>query len=539
MIGTGVGGATLGYALAKAGKSVLFCEKGRAGFGKDDTLRGDYAETFVAAHETPSIESRDILKRAGRFVDEIHDTSHATPRSFIPFIGSGTGGSSALYGMALERFSPSDFNPRQHHPDALDSTLPDAWPISYTELAPYYRMAEQLYRVKSSGDASNQTAGAEAAGHAPPLSAAAQELSDFMAGKGLHPYRLPLACEYVNGCAGCQGYLCAKECKNDSARTCLAPALSRYGARLIDDCNVVRLVADERNASAVVCVSRGREYVLKAETIVLAAGALATPALLLSSANSCWPTGLANRSGLVGRNLMRHCIDLYAVFSKAKPCPNGNSKELALNDFYVTDSEKFGSIQSFGPMPPATMLVQSLQQELGEERGRWAAALFAPLKPLARGVLHRLFSRTLVLAAVMEDLPYADNRVTVRKKNGKDAEIAIYYRLHRHERARVDRFRAQVRNALEPYRFLLLKQAENNQRLAHVCGTCRFGNDPRESVLDANNRAHGVDNLYVIDGSFFPSSGGTNPALTIAANALRVAAHLGGHRASPGGQYDA
>lgn len=525
MIGTGIGGATLGYALAKAGKSVLFCEKGLAGSGKDESLRGDYAETFVATDETASVECKNTMKRAGRFVDEIDDHTRAKPHTFIPFIGSGAGGSSGLYGMALERFFPADFTPRQHHPGAVDSTLPDAWPIGYAELAPYYRMAEEVYRVRG-GCASTELADTASENQAPPLSPAARELTDFMAGKGLHPYRLPLACEFVTGCAGCQGYLCAKECKNDSARVCLAPALSRYQAQLIDDCNVVRVVADERNANEVVCISRGREYILRAETIVIAAGALATPVLLLNSTDSHWPDGLANRSGLVGRNLMRHCVDLYAVFSKARPFPHGNLKELAINDFYLTDSEKFGSVQSFGRMPPAALLVQSLQQELRDARGRLAAALFNPIKPLARSVLHRLFSRTLVLAAVMEDLPYADNRVSVLKTNGKESKIVIRYQLHRHEKARVERFRAHVRNALEPYRFLLLKQAENNERLAHVCGTCRFGDDPQTSVLDRNNRAHGLSNLYVVDGSFFPSSGGTNPALTIAANALRVADHI-------------
>jgi choline dehydrogenase-like flavoprotein len=83
-----------------------------------------------------------------------------------------------------------------------------------------------------------------------------------------------------------------------------------------------------------------------------------------------------------------------------------------------------------------------------------------------------------------------------------------------------------MKDLLRPYRVTLVKQAENNKQLAHACGTCRFGTDPRDSVLDKNNRAHGLSNLYVVDSSFFPSSSGTNPALTIAANALRVADHL-------------
>ena len=130
-----------------------------------------------------------------------------------------------------------------------------------------------------------------------------------------------------------------------------------------------------------------------------------------------------------------------------------------------------------------------------------------------------------MLATIMEDLPYEDNAVA--PSPGTDGGgLTIRYRIRDHDSARVRALRARVADALKPYRFLLLKQAEDNRYLAHVCGTCRFGHDPRQSVLDAGNKAHGLSNLYVVDGSFFPSSGGTNPALTIAANALRVADRL-------------
>jgi choline dehydrogenase-like flavoprotein len=130
-------------------------------------------------------------------------------------------------------------------------------------------------------------------------------------------------------------------------------------------------------------------------------------------------------------------------------------------------------------------------------------------------------------------LPYLDNQVTVHRhpENGHGTQICLTYTLRDYDMARVKAFRATVGAALKPYRFMRINQAENNQRIAHVCGTCRFGLDPEESVLDANNKAHSLSNLYIVDASFFPSSGGTNPALTIAANALRVAAHMCG--ASP------
>jgi choline dehydrogenase-like flavoprotein len=127
----------------------------------------------------------------------------------------------------------------------------------------------------------------------------------------------------------------------------------------------------------------------------------------------------------------------------------------------------------------------------------------------------------------MEDLPYEENRVQLpeRPETG-GPRVSIAYRVSQQDRRRIRTFRARIREILKPYRFLLIKQAENNKRLAHVCGTCRSGRDPGSSVLDPYNRAHGLENLYVVDSSFFPSSGGTNPGLTITANALRVADHL-------------
>ena len=140
-----------------------------------------------------------------------------------------------------------------------------------------------------------------------------------------------------------------------------------------------------------------------------------------------------------------------------------------------------------------------------------------------------MLARATILASVLEDLPYGDNRVHPSSDSGAAApqRLAFSYRLRAHDKARVAQMRRLVLNAMKPKRVMLIRQAENNQRLAHACGTVRFGVDPADSVLDANNRAHGIANLYVVDSSFFPSSGGTNPALTIAANALRVAARIG------------
>jgi len=523
IVGTGVGGATLGYALARAGKRVLFCEKGRSHLGGDGAITGSYAEQHFDRPSVPRPEHRSALARAGRFWDQVTDRSGPKPRTFIPFIGAGTGGSSALYGMAMERFFPEDFEPGRNHLRAAESSLPERWPITYEELAPYYAAAEQLYGVRGERDPLRTEPGLPPLPKAPPLTATAQQLLDLLAGKGLHPYRLPMGCEYVPGCECCQSYLCARDCKNDSARVCLRPAVTDHGAVLLDQCEVLRLDATRETVTGVICDRLGETFRLAADTVVLAAGALVSPAILLRSRSNDWPNGLANDSGLVGRNLMRHYLDLYIVTPRVKPLDN-RQKELAFTDFCQFRGERLGTVQSFGLLPPADLVAESLQDDVRHGAWPWLSAAFGLAKPAVKAVLRRLSDRSVVFAGTVEDLPYPDNRVTLGIES--KVPLAIHYWMHAEAKARIAQFRELVRAAFSPNRVQIVKQAENNERLAHACGTCRFGDEPRSSVLDRNNRAHGLAGLYVVDSSFFPSSGGTNPSLTIAANALRIGDHL-------------
>jgi choline dehydrogenase-like flavoprotein len=291
-----------------------------------------------------------------------------------------------------------------------------------------------------------------------------------------------------------------------------------HGARMMDECEVTGLRADSNRVTGVFCEHRGRRIELRAGTVILSAGALFSPAILLRSRSGDWPDGLANRSGLVGRNLMRHYIDLYLV--RTGVSGDNWHKVLGLNDFYRGGDGKLGTLQSFGALPPAAMLVAGLQDDLRQSALPLLAALMAPAKPLLRAFLARLTQRC-ILATLLEDLPYRENRVMLSGRN-----IAIRYRLSRHEQVRIRRMRDKMKGTLSGLSPLLIKQAENNQRLAHVCGTCRAGTRPADSVVDADCRAHDLENLYIVDGSFFPSSAGANPALTIAANALRVAGSI-------------
>ena len=149
----------------------------------------------------------------------------------MPFIGSGTGGSSALYGMVCERFFARDFTPRQNFRDPGDSTVPEAWPVTYDQMRPWYAEAEKLFGVRGQPDPLRPEAAEVGLPAAPPFSADNQPLVDYLAGRGLHPYHLPMACDYTDGCTTCQTYLCPQSCKNDAARNGVLPAITEHGAR--------------------------------------------------------------------------------------------------------------------------------------------------------------------------------------------------------------------------------------------------------------------------------------------------------------------
>ncbi|OBG29400.1 glucose-methanol-choline oxidoreductase [Mycobacterium alsense] len=523
VVGTGMGGGMLGHSLARAGRRVLFVEKGRSTLpGTKGTIRAAMPELAEPRAARSPATYYDALARAGRSTDEIEDISGRFAKRFVPFIGAGTGGSSALYGMVCERFFAQDFTPRQNFHDPGDSTVPEAWPISYDQLSPWYAQAEKLLGVRGAPDPLRPEAADVNLPAAPPFSADNQPLVEHLTGQGLHPYHLPMACDYTDGCATCQAHLCARSCKNDAARNGVLPALSEHGAHLLDQCRVLRLEADRTRVQHVIAEHHNDTLALKATVVVLAAGALATPVLLLNSRSGDWPNGLANGSDYVGRNLMRHLMDWIEVWPERGCKITAENKEVGLNDFYFWEGQKYGTVQSAGAMANLASM-DMLTNQPG-----WQPKMLRMVSPAVRPIYDRFFNGGLVLVPMMEDLPYLDNRVLPSDRPGADdrQRLRLRYRLHASEIERRGVFVRQIKEVLKPFRTLTLRTGANNSTLGHVCGTCRFGTDPQTSVLDAHNRAHELDNLYVVDASFFPSSAGLNPSLTVAANALRVAEHL-------------
>lgn len=534
VIGTGMGGATAGYALAKLGRRVLFIEKGlflHAGFRARDDAVAPPDKGLLATLSDPSDERPEARLSRGRWPLRLQGRTNFGGLEFFAPLGCGSGGSTSLFGAALERFFPQDFRPRANYPEVRDSTLPEKWPISYEDLQPFYAQAEALFRVRGTRDPLDLVG--DPVLRAPPaLSPRDQHLFDSFGQLGLHPYRVHVGYEFVDGCAECPGHLCPRACKADAASICLVPALEKFGASILPECEVLELEAAGSGVRGVRCRRNGAEFVVRAKVVVLAAGAFMSPVILLNSRSAAWPDGLANRSGLVGRNLMLHASDFIAVRPKQRLSSAGPQKALALNDFYHSDGEKLGTIQSVGAAVAVGNIMQYMREvaerdpawwrKLASPRPVWWRKLSSPAVRLVALTMYHVFNfkSAAVWGSIVEDLPYHDNRVI--PDPGATNGMRFEYRYPEELKARVLSYRKRLAKALGSHRMMVLT-GENNINFGHVCGTCRFGDDPASSVLDRNNRAHDVANLYVVDASFFPSSGGTNPSLTIAANALRVA----------------
>ncbi len=499
IVGAGMGGSAVGYVLAKAGLRVLFIEKGHAEFAQDEVDDPDTAD-----------EAKRL--RHGRWPQQVSGVVDLQKVRFFAALGCGAGGSTLLYAAALERFSPSDFL-------TVDEDGRPVWPIGYDVLDPYYRMAERLLHVRGSQDMLQPKAEVL---EPPAMTHCDQHFFDSVSGNGMHPYQVHTACKHIDDCDQCGGSICHRGCKQDARRAFLEPALATGNVTILDQCSVERIEADENGVTELLCRRNGETISISAKSYILAAGALSTPLLLLNSANRFWPKGLANTSDLVGRYLMFHVSDFFAVWPRGKTRVSTPGKSIAFRDFYEHDGVKLGVIQSTGLTATANNVLHFLKSAIDRYGWIW----LKPFKPFMRipAMIGAFISgNATIFASILEDLPYKENRV----RPNPDGSSGIYfeYTIHEELKRRTDVFRRLYRRAFKHHRMMVLG-SEINLNYGHACGTCRFGEDPSTAVLDTNNRTHDLHNLYVVDASFFPTSAGANPSLTIAANALRVGAHI-------------
>lgn len=495
VIGAGMGGGMAARRLAEQGLSVLIVEKGPQGFrheqqGLSNTIADPVARKLRGLWPKPVAANVD--KRGSQF--------------FAP-LGSGLGGSSVFYAGALER-------PERHDLENTD-TMPHptgGWPVGYDGFSPYFAQAEALLHISGTANPLSPEI-KPTLGTPPAISAGETAMMAEMANKGLHPYRLHLAMRNLPGCLTCLGHKCPRACKMDGRSAGVEPALKTGNAHLLDGCDVTEILHEDGQVTGLRLIRDEAETTLTATTYVLAAGALASPRLLLQS------QGCANSSDWVGRGLMFHVNEIFAVWPKRGQQFEGASKAISLRDLYSHDGARLGMIQSMG-------LEASFGNIAGYLAGLYDRSVLRRFRRLRKLtnipalIAARLLGNAKVFVGILEDLPYPDNRVTLHPD---DPDVPCFtYAISPELLKRRGLFRRQIKKRFRGYRTLLMGQtAELNY--GHPCGTLRFGTDAATSVLNADCRAHDLDNLYVVDSSVFPTSMGVNPSLMIAANALRVA----------------
>ena len=495
VIGAGMGGGIAGRRLTEQGLSVLFLEKGPAGYRREaQPMNYDMAEPRV--RQARGFWPKPIEYRDGPTVS----------RPFAP-LGSGVGGSSVFYAAALERPEPHDLDelPGLSHPSG-------GWPVGYGAFRPYFDEAEDILWVRGDPDPLSDIAMPKLR-PPPEMTPAEAAMMEEFRGRGMHPYYSRIAMRRIEGCTNCVGGKCPRVCKMDGRSAGVEPALASGRAGLLAEAEVTELLEETPGRITGVRVAHdGDEAVLQARTYILAAGAFGSPTLLLRS-------GVANSSGWVGRGLMFHIDNFFAVWPRRGGKPIGASRAVSTRDFYLHGDQRLGLVQSMGYEADYGTILRFLLMQL--DRSRFAK--YTRLRRLLNFpalIAEALFGNADVFVAQMEDFPVHANRVVV---NETDPEVFTFeYKTAQDVFDRQKILRRIIRRAVGRWRmmFLSIKPIVN---VGHPLGTLRFGTDPAESVLDPDCRAHDLDNLFVADGSFMPSSMGVNPSLMIAANALRVA----------------
>ncbi|HEY1561801.1 MAG TPA: GMC family oxidoreductase [Caulobacteraceae bacterium] len=502
----------LGFSVARRGFKVLFLERGKEPGTGAPPARGLRKRLRKLLRPDSVAEE---LAAAGRWDRKFSVRRRGRIAEFYGPMGVGPGGSSAVYGAALERFRREDFVDQGLADDP--NRLSVGWPITYDDFLPYYRQAEQLFRLRGTNDPTDLDDDATLLAP-PPLSERDAEFFDSFTDAGLSPYRIHVGIDYRPGCAECMGFICPRQCKSDAASRALFPALKDHGAKLLIDFSAERILADATHASAVVGTWRGRRTTVRGSMIVLAAGALNTPLILLNSACGDWPNGIGNQHDLVGRGLTFHVSEFFALWPRNRPSDVGPTKTLSSRAMNVVDGVKLGSFQSVGPRVAISQIANFLAGAI-ELNLPFRVPLLRLSTTAVAVMAAPAFRGAALFSTITEDFPYRNNRVIADAN--RPSGFLIEYEKRKELRSRVRQFRAFINRILKAHRPLFLTTGDN-LNYGHPSGTARFGNSPEESVLTPENRVRGLDNLYVADASFFPSSAATNPSLTIAANALRV-----------------
>jgi choline dehydrogenase-like flavoprotein len=503
IVGSGAGGGTLARQLAPSGKSILILERGD--WLKREAANWDAEAVFV---QNRYVSPETWYDRSGR--------------PFQPQVHYFVGGATKMFGAALYRLRKEDFGELRHH----DGISP-AWPISYDELEPYYARAEQMYHVHGLRGRDPTEPPASGPYPCPPVSnePRIQQLFDALTAAGYHPFPAPcavmldeqnMAYSTCIRCQTCDGFPCLVHAKSDAETVAVRPAVEFPNVTLLRNAKALKLHTNANGTAIteVVAEVAGQRDVFRGDIVVVSCGAANSAKLLLMSANDKHPNGLANGSDQVGRNYMFHNSQAVLAIS-LEPNATIFQKTIALNDFY------FGMDGFEYPMGNIQMTGKSLGPMYRGEK-----PLETALLPM--GLLDNLARHAVDFWLTTEDLPDPENRVTVNQVGNLTLSYTPNNQVARQKL--YDKLKSMLSVlGMHPHlipRNIYMKTEIPIAGCAHQAGTCRFGADPKTSVLDVNCKAHELDNLYVVDTSFFVSIGAVNPSLTAIANSIRVSDHL-------------
>lgn len=479
IVGSGMGGATLAAALAPTGRKILILE------------RGDHLRCSLHDRDEDAIFAEGHYRPDEQWLD-------GDGKSFHPGNYYYVGGNSKFYGAVLLRYRAEDFGALQH----MGGTT-RGWPISYDDLEPYYGKAEHLYAVRGQigQDPTEPKHSLDYPFGPVPDEPAIRDLRTRLSSVGLHPATLPLGVDLDRWLSRAKtpwdAFPDTIGGKLDAESGGLKAALKHENVTLRTKCKVARLHVGPDNAVSGVELDTGE--VVSANTVVLCAGAVQSAALLLASATADCPTGLANSSDQVGRNFMNHNCSAVLALHPFRQNLSIYQKTLMVNDFYLTggpNGAPLGNIQLLGKISGPILKASS---------------------GLPKFVAQWIARRSVDLYAMSEDLPNPDSRVSLKdgqivldwKRSNWDAHLLL-----------VTKLKQMMRKAGYP---VVMSRAFDRRTPSHQCGTARMGQDPANSVVNSYGRSHDHPNLFIMDASILPTSAAVNPALTIAALAIRCA----------------
>ena len=495
IMGSGPGGSALAYALRNSGAKVLVIE------------RGGYLPIEPANWDAKAVFNNGRYKTSETWFDVV------AGRSYRPGNHYWVGGQTKMYGANLQRFRSDDFDDVEH----VDGISP-AWPITYNEIEPYYGEAETVFAVRGEAgvDPTEPFRSTSFPYPAIPHEPAIAQLVKNLEAKGLHPHPLEMAvnwdgdgCNPEHPCTGCDGFPCYARGKADAETQCLQPALSSPDVELLSNMHVDRLTMsnDGRQVISAEVGYRGERVSITGGMFVLACGAANSPAVLLRSVSSAWPSGIGNRHDQVGRHYM---LQNQSALMSVRPFEATNltmQKTVGLHDFLYNAPDfpyPAGAIQTLGKL--TGLMIQSDQ----------------PFLP--KRLLNAMVNRSIDWWMTSEELPDPNNRVQL----GKDGRIEVTWNPNNEKAHHVllSQVKKIMREAGYPFNFHKRFGIAAN---AHQCGTLRLGDEPSNSVCDPTGKLHGIDNLYVADASVFPSSTAMAPTLTLVALSLRMGKRLQGN----------